>query len=92
MLLVAEPEDRITVKQALNHRWFKNSLERKTVQVPKRLISKLLKKKASNLLAREAMKIIVKHLPSGSIAELNVRCNLELLQSARPSTQRVYYG
>mmetsp|Transcript_18632 Transcript_18632/g.33671 ORF Transcript_18632/g.33671 Transcript_18632/m.33671 type:complete len:565 (+) Transcript_18632:147-1841(+) len=70
-MLTLDPTSRITIKEALEHRWFKNCTKRTTSTVPTKLISKLRKKRASSMLTREAMKIIVKHLPSDNIADLS---------------------
>lgn len=72
-MLTVDPAIRITVDEALEHRWFKNCSSKPVVKVPKKLVQKLRKQRASSMLTREALKIIVKHLPSDAIEELNVR-------------------
>mmetsp|Transcript_34179 Transcript_34179/g.59778 ORF Transcript_34179/g.59778 Transcript_34179/m.59778 type:complete len:296 (-) Transcript_34179:19-906(-) len=70
-MLTVDPANRITVQVALEHRWFKNCIDKQHVQVPKKLIQKLRRQKASSMLSREALKIIVKHLPTDVIEDLN---------------------
>lgn len=72
-MLTVDPALRISVLDTLDHRWFKNCINKEKTQVPMKLIRKLRKQKASSMLSREALKIIVKHLPAEAINELNVR-------------------
>jgi Ca2+-binding EF-hand superfamily protein len=72
-MLTVDPARRISVRSALKHQWFALSISKTVVsEVPRKVILKLRQKKASSMLSREAMKVIVKHLPEESITELKV--------------------
>jgi calcium-dependent protein kinase len=71
-MLTHDPSARISVYSALEHRWFRNVSQQQHV-VPERLIRQMTRQKSSSLLSREAMKVIVKYLPSEAISELRVR-------------------
>jgi Ca2+-binding EF-hand superfamily protein len=55
-------------------------------EVPKKVILKLKQKKASSMLSREAMKVIVKHLPEEAIYELKVTTMQTYFNSLDPQS------
>jgi Ca2+-binding EF-hand superfamily protein len=71
-MLILNPTIRISINSALEHRWFRRVGAQQPSQVPEKLVQRLRQSHASSLLPREAMKVIVRQLPSEAIASLSV--------------------
>lgn len=85
-MLTIDPSSRITLQAALEHRWFKACINKPVVQVPRKLVQKLRRQKASSILSREALKVIVKHLPSEAIEDLVVRTTQSYFNALDPQS------
>jgi calcium-dependent protein kinase len=71
-MLVLDPTIRISIGASLEHKWFRAVRAQQTSQVPRKLVRRLRQSQASSLLSREAMKVIVRQLPSKAISNLSV--------------------
>lgn len=69
-MLTVNPAKRITIPDALNHPWFKQTLQPDPVIVPIDVLNSLKQHRAGNRLYNEAVKVIVGSLTSGQIYEL----------------------
>jgi len=72
-MLIREPKGRITLPAAIRHKWFLELASRRSsVEVPRSVLTSLKKYKPPSKLQREAMKVMVKHLSTKDIEDLDL--------------------
>jgi len=79
-LICLNPENRLSACQALNHPWFEQ-IHCKRLSVDETLLKSLQDYRKATLFQKEALNVLVKHLPANKISEMN-QAFLELDTSA----------
>lgn len=69
-MLVVNPINRLTLPEAIDHPWFRQTLEPRPVDVPIGILNALKRHKATNMLCNEAAKVMIKTLNNEEIYEL----------------------
>jgi calcium-dependent protein kinase len=69
-MLVVKPSRRISLRNALEHPWFKQTLQPTPVKVPVAVLNALKMHRKGNKLFREALKVIVGTLSFDEIGDL----------------------
>jgi calcium-dependent protein kinase len=69
-MLRADPDFRISLSEAIEHPWFRQTLQGLPVEVPVSILNSLKQHRAGNLLFNEAAKVIVRTLCNEDIYEL----------------------
>lgn len=72
-MLIVNPENRISIEEALNHPWFVSNIEATPTEVPYNIVRALKRQKRSNtVLKREALKVLVRNLRTDEMQDLLV--------------------
>jgi calcium-dependent protein kinase len=69
-MIVVKPANRISLRDALDHPWFKQTLRPTPVKVPVAVLNALKQHRKGNKLFREALKVIVGTLSTSEIGDL----------------------